>query len=51
MPDDLATGALALVAAGATAVGGCCGSGPEDIRAVRRALDDAPRSLDELDVG
>jgi 5-methyltetrahydrofolate--homocysteine methyltransferase len=50
LPADLATGALALVAAGATAVGGCCGAGPADIRAVRKALDDAPRSLDELEI-
>jgi 5-methyltetrahydrofolate--homocysteine methyltransferase len=50
LPQELATGALALTAAGATAVGGCCGAGPADIRAVRKALDDAPRSLDELEV-
>ena len=51
LPDELATGALALIAAGATAVGGCCGAGPEDIRAVRRAIDSAPRTLDEIEVG
>jgi 5-methyltetrahydrofolate--homocysteine methyltransferase len=51
LPDELATGALALLAAGATAVGGCCGAGPEDIRAVRKAIDDAPRTLDEMEIG
>jgi 5-methyltetrahydrofolate--homocysteine methyltransferase len=38
-PGALATGALALLAAGATAVGGCCGSTPADIAAIRGALD------------
>ena len=51
LPDELATGALALLAAGATAVGGCCGAGPADIRAVRKAIDDAPRTLDEMEIG
>jgi 5-methyltetrahydrofolate--homocysteine methyltransferase len=51
LPEELAIGALALIAAGATAVGGCCGAGPEDIRAVRKAIDDAPRTLDEIEVG
>jgi methionine synthase I (cobalamin-dependent) len=37
-----AAGALELFAAGATAVGGCCGTAPADIAAVRRALDTQP---------
>jgi methionine synthase I (cobalamin-dependent) len=35
----LAAGALELLAAGASAVGGCCGAGPTEIRAMRRAMD------------
>jgi methionine synthase I (cobalamin-dependent) len=49
-PQELASGALALFAAGAYAVGGCCGAGPDAIRAARQALDRAPVSLDELNV-
>jgi len=37
-----AAGALELFAAGATAVGGCCGTAPADIAAVRRTLDAKP---------
>jgi 5-methyltetrahydrofolate--homocysteine methyltransferase len=51
LPEELATGALALFAAGATAVGGCCGAGPADIEAVRKAIDSAPRTLGEIDIG
>jgi 5-methyltetrahydrofolate--homocysteine methyltransferase len=51
LPDELAVGALALVAAGATAVGACCGSSPADIAAVRRAFDEAPQTLEEIDLG
>ena len=51
LPEELAAGALVLFAAGATAVGGCCGAGPADIAAIRQALDSAPRSMAELDVG
>jgi 5-methyltetrahydrofolate--homocysteine methyltransferase len=47
-PDEMAAGALALLAAGATAVGGCCGSGPAHIAAIRRALDVSPRSMTDL---
>jgi 5-methyltetrahydrofolate--homocysteine methyltransferase len=38
LPGDMAAGALALLAAGATAVGGCCGTTPTDIAAMRQAL-------------
>jgi S-methylmethionine-dependent homocysteine/selenocysteine methylase len=48
--DELGPGALALFAAGATAVGGCCGAGPAAIAAARAALDSSPSSLDELPV-
>ena len=51
LPDELATGALALFAVGATAVGGCCGAGPADIEAVRKAIDDAPSSFGEVESG
>ena len=50
LPEELAAGALALIVAGAYAVGGCCGAGPADIAAMRHALDAAPRTLDDLDV-
>jgi methionine synthase I (cobalamin-dependent) len=35
---DMAAGAMVLLAAGATAVGGCCGTTPADIAAMRAAL-------------
>lgn len=38
-PEDFARTAPALVAAGARIVGGCCGSTPEHIRAIRSALE------------
>jgi methionine synthase I (cobalamin-dependent) len=45
LPGEFATGALALFAVGATAVGGCCGTGPADIAAARAAIDERkPRS-------
>jgi 5-methyltetrahydrofolate--homocysteine methyltransferase len=40
-PDRFAWHARALVEAGAAAVGGCCGVGPEAIAALRRLLDGA----------
>jgi len=40
LPEEFATGVLALLAVGADAVGGCCGTGPVDIAAARAALDD-----------
>ncbi len=39
MPEDLGSGARALFAAGATAVGGCCGAGPAHLAAIRSAAD------------
>jgi 5-methyltetrahydrofolate--homocysteine methyltransferase len=33
-----------LVAAGVSLIGGCCGTGPEHIAALRRAVDAVPRS-------
>ncbi len=50
-PGELASGVIVLLAAGASAVGACCGAGPDAIRAARRALDEAPESLDQLDIG
>ncbi|HZS40221.1 MAG TPA: homocysteine S-methyltransferase family protein [Polyangia bacterium] len=38
-PDTFARRALALVDAGASVIGGCCGVGPTEIAALRRALD------------
>ncbi|RQW08338.1 MAG: hypothetical protein EH225_00370, partial [Calditrichaeota bacterium] len=38
-PDAFARHIPPLVAAGATFVGGCCGTGPEYIRAIRRILE------------
>ena len=37
-PEHMASHAPEVVAAGATIVGGCCGTGPEHIRAMRAAL-------------
>lgn len=37
-PDAMAAGVPALVAAGASVIGGCCGVGPDHIRAFARAL-------------
>lgn len=39
LPEEFADGCIALLEAGATAVGGCCGAGPADIAAARAALD------------
>jgi len=38
-PEEFATFAPRLVSAGARFIGGCCGTGPEHIRAVRAAVD------------
>jgi methionine synthase I (cobalamin-dependent) len=40
-PDDFARDLVAMVAAGASLVGGCCGTSPEFIRSARAALDAA----------
>jgi len=51
-PDYFAEYALALCDAGASLIGGCCGTTPEHIHAMRKALDSAPSgcgpSLEEL---
>jgi 5-methyltetrahydrofolate--homocysteine methyltransferase len=41
-PDDMASHLEALVAAGARIVGGCCGTGPAHIAALRRTADRRP---------
>lgn len=41
-PSSMADGARALVALGVGLVGGCCGTTPEHIRALRAAVDGAP---------
>lgn len=38
-PDDMATAAIGLFEAGATVVGGCCGTTPQHIAALRAAAD------------
>ena len=38
MPEDFARGGLAIRNAGAQYLGGCCGTGPDHIRALREAL-------------
>ena len=38
-PEDFADGVLRCAVAGASVVGGCCGTSPDHIRAVRNALD------------
>ena len=40
-PDQFAAGARELIALGVRLVGGCCGSGPDHVRAIRRAVDAA----------
>ncbi|MFW6154674.1 MAG: homocysteine S-methyltransferase family protein [Planctomycetota bacterium] len=40
-PDAYAAFVPALIAAGATFIGGCCGTGPDHIAAIRKAVDDA----------
>jgi 5-methyltetrahydrofolate--homocysteine methyltransferase len=42
-PECMAANVPALIAAGATIIGGCCGTGPEHIRALRAAVDQALR--------
>lgn len=41
-PGEFAGGLLELLAAGATAVGGCCGTSPHDIASARLSLDALP---------
>ncbi len=38
-PQDMASRVKAVIAAGATIIGGCCGTGPDHIRAIRTAVD------------
>jgi 5-methyltetrahydrofolate--homocysteine methyltransferase len=38
-PEQMVQGVAPLIAAGASIVGGCCGSTPDHIRAFRQALD------------
>jgi 5-methyltetrahydrofolate--homocysteine methyltransferase len=38
-PEQMVTGVVPLLEAGANVIGGCCGSTPEHIRAFRRAID------------
>lgn len=38
-PEMMAGNVAGLVAAGATIIGGCCGTGPDHIRAIRKAVD------------
>ncbi len=40
-PACMAGNTAALMAAGASIIGGCCGTGPDHIRAIRKAVDDA----------
>jgi 5-methyltetrahydrofolate--homocysteine methyltransferase len=39
-PEEMATGVVPLLEAGANIVGSCCGSAPEHIRAFRKAIDE-----------
>ena len=38
-PDQMVTGVVPLLEAGASIIGGCCGSTPDHIRAFRQAMD------------
>lgn len=49
-PEQMVAGLDALLAAGASIVGGCCGSTPEHIRMFRRRLDERARSGDRIGV-
>ncbi len=40
-PEYMAANVPALIDAGASVIGGCCGTGPEHIRAIRAAVDEA----------
>lgn len=40
-PEIMAGNVTALIEAGASIIGGCCGTGPEHIRAIRQAVDKA----------
>jgi homocysteine S-methyltransferase len=48
--DYFADSALTLKALGATIIGGCCGTTPEHIAAMRRALDDPSRPLPHVHI-
>jgi 5-methyltetrahydrofolate--homocysteine methyltransferase len=39
-PEDMVAGVAPLLAAGASIIGGCCGSTPDHIRAFRVAIDE-----------
>jgi 5-methyltetrahydrofolate--homocysteine methyltransferase len=43
-PESMAAGVPAMIAAGATIIGSCCGSTPEHTRAIRRAVDEVMRA-------
>jgi len=38
-PEQMVGGVIPLLEAGASIIGGCCGSTPDHIRAFRRAMD------------
>jgi 5-methyltetrahydrofolate--homocysteine methyltransferase len=38
-PDEMVRGVVPLLEAGASIIGGCCGSTPDHIRAFRAAMD------------
>ena len=40
-PDEFASFVPQLIAAGANFIGGCCGCGPEHIRAIRKVVNEA----------
>lgn len=50
-PEEMAAGIPGVVAAGAGIVGGCCGSTPDHIAALRRALDRGARAIVEPRAG
>jgi 5-methyltetrahydrofolate--homocysteine methyltransferase len=47
-PDDFARHIPALIEAGAGFIGGCCGTNPEFIRAVRRTLGQTHRKPEPI---
>jgi methionine synthase I (cobalamin-dependent) len=46
-PAAMESFARTAIAGGASIVGGCCGTGPEHVRAIRRAVDAIDRSAAE----
>jgi 5-methyltetrahydrofolate--homocysteine methyltransferase len=44
-PEDMASQVVRLIQAGAAIIGGCCGTTPAHIQAMKRVADQTPRRI------